>query len=811
MLKHDLTIALRRLLQQRFHTVIGVAVLTLGLTCFLAANLFVGFLHNYDRHWPNADRIYVVAESMRAADFGLNAVIDAGSDAPIAEHLRLEVPELTAVARVNTQGQRFLSVGEQRLPFMATYVEPEFTEIFQLTPLAGDVAAGLATPRSMILTERAAERLFGTIDVAGRTVTLAAREPVDVTIKAVVADFPSQSHLNMRSLFARGFDVFVSWDVLETFERPLNMGWGGKAVTTYALLPADDSLTAGELGRHLARIAAERVPEDYDFLNIELAARPVSDVAAMSLQRQFEGYWGGAGAWIDILAALRAGAAAILALACLNFVNLAIAQASGRTVDVGTRKVLGATTLQIVRQDLVQSSLVVSVALVLALAAIVPLGGLLAAPWSLSLDLPWTEPRFLAFLGATLVGVALAAGLYPAFVLSRARRAAALRLGSTGDALAWVRGGLVGLQFAFASALAVGAIILLMQRSELHAALVGRFVDQYVGIVTEIDSDTLAAELLRGPGIEGTTTSGTPFQNQQRRFTRTLDASSSPVTVDFIVTGHDYLSVMDVPLVAGRAFARDRDNVQPGDGQNRPRSLVLDRTAAQALGWRDPVSALGEIVYAPGGVPHEIIGIVERIPASVRANDASGTAYVFAPPMLGYRIVRIAADQVDAALAHIDATMESLFPGQPPPSKVFLDRFFESAYWTFELTNRVITGLAVFALAISGIGLFGMATYMANRRTREIGIRKVQGATPASILGLLLWDFSKPVVWANLLAWPLVLVAIDRYLSLFSERVAITPLPFAAALAATWLLACVAVGGCAWRAARLHPAEALRN
>jgi putative ABC transport system permease protein len=123
----------------------------------------------------------------------------------------------------------------------------------------------------------------------------------------------------------------------------------------------------------------------------------------------------------------------------------------------------------------------------------------------------------------------------------------------------------------------------------------------------------------------------------------------------------------------------------------------------------------------------------------------------------------------------------------------------------------VLTGLAAFALLISGIGLFGMGGYLADRRTREIGIRKVQGATPAGILRLLLWDFSKPVLWANLLAWPIVLIALDRYLSLFAERVAITPLPFALALAGTWALACLAVGTCAWRAAMLHPTQTLRN
>jgi putative ABC transport system permease protein len=818
MLKHDLTIALRRLLQRRFYTGIGVVVLTLGLVCFIATNLFVSYIRHYDRHWPNADRIYVVAERMRAADFGFSPAFDAGSDAPIADHLRVDAPELAAVARVRTQGAQLLAVGEQRLPLTVAYAESDFAEIFELTPLAGEIGEALATPRSVVLTQRAAERLFGTFDVAGRTVTLVAQPLVDVTIRAVIADFPNQSHLNMRSIFARGYDVFVSWDVLETFERSQLMGWGGNAVTTYALLPADGSLTAKELDRRLARIAAERVPEDYRFLDIALEARPVSTIAAMGLQKQFQGHWG-TGVWIDVLAALRAGGAAILALACLNFVNLAIAQASGRTVDVGTRKVLGATTLQIVRQDLLQSSVVVVLALLLALAAIVPLSQLLAASWSLSLELPWKEPRFFAFLGGTLVGVVLAAGLYPAFGLARARRAAALRIGFASDTLAWVRSGLVGLQFAAASALVVAAIVLLLQRNELHDALVGRFADQYVAFVTApTNSDALAVELLRGPGIEGvTSTNGTPFQNQQRRFTRTLDASSSPVMLDFISTGYDYFAVMDVPVVAGRAFERDRaDDTQQADGQSRPRSLVLDRTAARALGWPDPASALGEIVYAPigvppGGLPHEIVGIVEHTPTSVRANNASGTAYVFAPGTRNFRIVRVAPDQVEAALAHIDETTKSLFPEQPPPYKMFFDRLFEAAYSTFELTSRVLTGLAVFALAISGIGLFGMASYMANRRTREIGVRKVQGATPGSIQRLLLWDFSKPVVWANLVAWPFVLLAIDRYLSLFAERVAITPLPFVLALVATWLLACLAVGFCARRAAKLHPAEALRQ
>jgi putative ABC transport system permease protein len=193
----------------------------------------------------------------------------------------------------------------------------------------------------MVLTQRAAERLFGTVDAAGRTVTFVSEQPVDVTVRAVVTDPPDQSQFDMRSLFSNGFEAFVSWDVQEIVEPP--MGWGGNVVKTYALLPEDDSRTVGELDRRLAGLAKQHIPAEWDFLHIELEARPASLIGAMNLQRAFEGWWGGS--WIDILAALRAAATAMLGLACLNFVNLAIAQATGRTVDVGTRKVLGATTL----------------------------------------------------------------------------------------------------------------------------------------------------------------------------------------------------------------------------------------------------------------------------------------------------------------------------------------------------------------------------------------------------------------------------------------------------------------------------------
>jgi putative ABC transport system permease protein len=815
MLTHDLTMAMRRLLQQRFHTAVGVAVLTLGLLCFVAANLFVNYVRSYDTHWSNSERIYIVAERTRSNGFALMPSFMTSTDAPVAEHLRTDVPELAGVAR-RVVGQRLVSFGDRRMPLLAAYVEPQFGEIFDIDVLAGDARA-IANPRSALITERGAGRLFGTTEAVGRTITIAGQQPIDVTIAGVVAELPDQSHMKFGGLFATGFDLLVSWDALEPL--PV-MGWGGRAVTTYVLLPQDGTLSVDELDRRLAKIAADRVPTEMSFLNISLETRPVSAVAQMTAQIQFQGFYGGE-EWIDILAALRFAAAVILAIACVNLMNLAFAQATSRAADIATRKVLGATTRQILGQDLLQTSFIVLLALVLALAAIGLLGRLVAGQWSPALDLPWTEPRFSVFLGGTLCTVTVAAGLYPAFVLSRAGRASAMHLGAASGALVRLRAVLVGLQFATASALVVGAVVLLMQRNALHQALVGRFDDQYVGVFLDqrrpVDPGVIAAELMRGPGIKGTTaTTNVVFQNQSRRFRRAPDETSSGAMIDFIYTGDNYFDVMNVPLVAGRFFSGARaDDVLPGNQeqwaarQGKGASIVLDRAAAGALGWREPTASVGETIYGPGNAPYEIIGIAERSPAAIRATGASGTSYVYAPAISQFRIVRIASDQVEAALAHIDGVVKSLSPGGS--TRQFFDQLFEAAYWTFELTNRVLIGLAAFALLISGIGLFGMASYLADRRTREIGIRKVQGATPANVLGLLLWDFSKPVVWANVLAWPLVVIAVDRYLSLFAERVSITAVPFAFALATTWLIAGLAVASCAWRAAKLHPAEALRE
>ena len=292
------------------------------------------------------------------------------------------------------------------------------------------------------------------------------------------------------------------------------------------------------------------------------------------------------------------------------------------------------------------------------------------------------------------------------------------------------------------------------------------------------------------------------------------------------LVGYDYFAVMEVRVLAGRVFSEDRaDDALPRDSDElkarggKPFPIVLDRDAARALGWSNPGAAVGEILYHPGegassGRPaqqYEVIGVVESVTLNVRDQGNVGTAYLLTPSFANFVLVRFDKNDTTAVLADLDATFKKLSPDRPPPPKMFLDAMFENAYWTFRLTNRVLGGLAALAIAIAGIGLLGLASYVTSKRTREIGLRKTQGASPAQIVRLLLWDFSKPVVAANVLAWPLAYYAAEHYIAVFSAHMTLTPLPFAAALAATLLLACASVGAHALRASRLRPTDALRE
>lgn len=330
----------------------------------------------------------------------------------------------------------------------------------------------------------------------------------------------------------------------------------------------------------------------------------------------------------------------------------------------------------------------------------------------------------------------------------------------------------------------------------------------------------LAAELMKGPGITSVTSGPVPFrfQGSRAQYSRSPGLDGLQMMAETLRVGYDYFSVMDIPIVVGRVFSRDRadrtsETAEERSAAARP-TLVLDRDAVLALGWSDPADAVGESIYiagVPNSPPYEIVGVVESVPLAVRDRGSAGAVYVLNTTFPSWTIVRIANADIDSSLAHIDRVFKSLEPGRPPRYRQFIDQAFASAYWAFSMIEYVFATLSVIAIAIAGCGLFGLASYMTGRRTREIGLRKSQGASSSQILRLLLAQFSAPVLIANVVVWPIALIAAERYLEVFTERTALTPMPFVVALLATLGLAWIAVGGRVVRAACTRPVDALRE
>ena len=288
------------------------------------------------------------------------------------------------------------------------------------------------------------------------------------------------------------------------------------------------------------------------------------------------------------------------------------------------------------------------------------------------------------------------------------------------------------------------------------------------------------------------------------------------------VVGHDFFATLDMKLAAGRVFDKEHsDDLLPGAGDDPGRSraynVVVDRAAADMLGWADPQKAIGQTVYLPwltnSARPPDrvrIIGVVENKPLGlVGPGGVRSNIYRLGLVEATFPVIRISGTDIPGALRAIDETWRKLVPNVQLKRR-FGDELFEQSYRFFDAINKVFAGLAMFAFVISIMGLFGMAVHVTSSRTHEIGIRKALGASVEQVVSLLLWDFSKPVAIANLIAWPLGFLAMQVYLSLFFQRISLTPVPFLLSLVVTVLIAWVSVGVQTLRAARRKPAAVLR-
>lgn len=819
MLKHYITNALRSFWRFRVTALVNLAGLTLALVCFIATYLFLdALLRNGDMEFANSDRTYVVTEALWTTPTERMIAAFPAASAGVARYLRADLPGLEAVARLIPLGPGGIASDDRSIDVSVAAADPDFLKIFNLRVVDGDLHDALNANNNVIITEAAAKRLYGTSHAAGRTLTY--QSSTDLTVVAVIGSLPAASHLGDEETSTVRFDMIMPMLAFQGRANidPDNPQWGDDSYYTYVLLPKGGAVTLGTLKETLRTFTSRHIEPGRLILVHDVV--PLTHVR-LALLDAFAGSRA-----LPLTASAFLLDALILAIACLNYANLSVAMATTRAREIGMRKVLGATQPHLIRQYLVEAGLIGATALLIVLVATVLVMPAITREFGLEFSFSsLLRPGLWGLVLLLLAAISLVGGAYPALVLSRVRPVDSLRAGAVSTGPRFVPTVLVGLQFAAASFLLVVALLMATQNREMQRNALRPDRDPVVTIDNNfmqlgVPFDTLRSELLRDPRIESVSSasqrpwnSGGPHQN----FRRTMSAAApTPITMVNQVS-YGFFETVGIRIVAGRDFDRARS-----DPPFFPRSEatpvgIIDLSLLHQLGWERPEQALDQIIYrvtpsnpANHGEPLRIIGVADNGYPRLVGPNADSNMYVRSAFSINVPLVRVSRADVPGALAHIDAVWKQLVP-KVPLRRQFLDELFNAAYETYSTVGRVLTGLAAFAFVIAVMGLVGMAIHVTGRRRREIGIRKTLGATAHGVVMMLLRDFSKPVLIANLIAWPFAFFAGKLYFNLFTQRAEMTPWPFLASLAITLGIAWLAVSAQAFRAAAVKPANVLHS
>jgi putative ABC transport system permease protein len=840
---HYFASALAKFRKAPFTTAANVATLALGLACFISAYGIATFWRSGDAYQPHAERIFYIAQ----ASFGKEAAI--ASSAALPTMLREEIPELEAVAQIQGSERN----AAQELPIktdnggeaflQSAGADHALLDIFSFDFVEGDPKTALRTSSDVVLTEPVARKLFGASPALGHTLSMGSL--IKFTVTGVIASVRQPSFMGQGAQSPMSFDMLQGRDPVQPAAPFV---WNQVSGATIVKLPP--SLAPKAFQARLEAMAA-RASSRAGF-DVKFVARPIADLTTRIVNQRFLSQ---ENAGLSVSAILLWLGALIFVVACVNYANLAAAQAEARLKEIGMRKVLGAGRRDLLAQHMVEAALLVLPALGLALLTVA-----LAAPvFRNILDVEVTHflangPRAALVLVAAAIASAAAAAVYPAFAAARARAADALGPGAVRTGSGALARLLVGVQFLSTSFLVIIVTVAQLQHAHLRemATKPGHDPVVILGGVPGVksfaqlngpraaDFETLSTELRKAPQVRSVTaTSALPWIGGGwfMTFSRSGDAGALALTAETKSLTRDFVETYGVKVLAGRALDPDRDRSSAAPGQKPTPGLVpamIDLRLAKALGYDDPAQAIGKTLYMPAytpaastggdplpGTPVDIIvGVVEtdasRLIAGTEGKGAvgrvSGVVYTLEQTMTGgwSPAIRVDRNDIPGARAAIERAWRKMQP-DAPVRMLFTDEMFEMAYAPFQKIAGAFVVLSICALIISTTGLLGIAVHVAARRRREMGIRKTLGATVVSLAQLLLVDFAKPVLAANLLAWPLGYLAAQAFLAPFAERVALTPAPFLFSLALTLAVASAAVIGEAWKAASVRPAEVLRQ
>ncbi len=806
MFRNYIKTALRSLSKNKGFTAINVLGLALGLAVTLLIVFYVVDELSYDRYNLKSDRIFRINNEIK---FGGNDASYAVSPAPLAAALIADFPEIENVVRFRQNGNFEIKKGTQNIREMnLVYADPSVFSIFTLPMLQGNPQNALKNPNSIVLTESMAHKYFNTTDVVGKA--LVVNDTVNYKITGVIKDVPKQSHLK--------FDFFISMATLAEGRDP---SWLNNNFQTYFLLkpgariqqlePKFQEFIKGHMNAQMQSI----IHMSYDEFTkggsfFKMSAMPLLKIHLWSnLQAEL-----GANGNIQYVYIFSAIAMFILLIACINFMNLSTARSANRAREVGVRKVLGSDRKHLIFQFLAESIIVTTIATTIALVIawlLLPVfNGMAGKDLAVTANsLVWLIPSILTII----LVIGLLAGSYPAFFLSGFQPIAVLK----GKIASGFKGGLlrsflVVFQFAISIFLIIGTLVIYNQLKFIQNKDLG-YSRSHILVIKNLQAlgkqaQTLKSEIKQIPGVVNATLTGfTPtngYRNSNSFFqSSTLDVKNAINTQKWGVD-EDYIKTLNIKILNGRDFSSQM--------LTDSAAIIVNEAAIKQMAMTDPLT---KTLYEPQDPSakrlkaYHIIGVIKDFNFNSLRENVSPIMLTMGQDR-GALSIRLKSDDVTSLISQIENKWKSIAPNLQF-NYSFMDEDFDATYRSEQRIAKIFVAFTSLAIIIACLGLFGLAAYAAEQRTKEIGVRKVLGAGLSSIVGMLSKDFIKLVVIAIVIAAPLAWLTMRQWLQGFAYRQNVQWWVIVAAGAGAILIAFITISFQSIKAALINPVKSLRS
>ncbi len=805
MFKNNLVVAWRNIKRHKGYSFINISGLAIGMASCLLILMFINDELNYDAFNEKADRIYRVAGSFSYGGRNFDIAV---APAPMAQALIDEFPEVDNAVRFRQSGKYIFRYGE--IAFRETrvsYVDPSFFDIFSIPLLEGNPDTALSDPNMLILSRKTAQKYFRNENPVGKTLRL--NDRTDYMVTGVFEEIPGNSHFH--------FDVLVSMASLDESKSDF---WLSNNFQTYVLLHKESDPEALEakfpdmlvkymgpqleaaMGKSMEKLAEENELKAEFFLqplrNIHLHSDLVAEMEPTSDVKYV---------YIFTVVALF-----ILMIAAINYTNLSTARSAGRAREVGVRKVLGSARFQLIRQFLTESMMLCLVSLVLALGLM-----RLALPFFNSLSgkaLSMTDlgnPFMAAVLVSVVIIVGILAGSYSAFFISAFQPVNVLKGQlKSGFKTGWLRNGLVVFQFAASIILIIGTFVVYDQLHYIQNKKLGYDKEQVIILNNTYllgdQAETFKNQMLTYPQIVNASISGYLPVPSNHNISAVLPEgeinSQKATSMQNWIVDYDYIKTLGMKIVEGRDFSRDYST--------DIKATIINQAAAKQFDWAKPVGKrIGRVTSDQGDVElYEVIGVVEDFHFET-LKETIGPLVMFLGENNDNISFRVETEDISGTIGLLQREWKRFLPNQPFEYS-FLDERFANMYQAEQRIGQIFGVFAAFAIFIGCLGLFGLAAFTAEQRTKEIGIRKVLGATFPNIVRLMTREFVILIAVANVIAWPVAFWVMKRWLEDFSYRVSMSVWVFVGAGSLTLLIALLTVSYQAVKSAIANPADSIR-